>query len=208
MLRGLLVVMKPIHVLAIVAPAMLALTACDPVVGPLAVAITNRPSDDPSVSPPPPPLPCQDGTWLVAGEVISWKFGNEPSIGIEQATLQFTTVPEALAENVVAYDIQSQTIFVPELGMSAVVAAVEPIGEIGLVFNGLYRLLDSSRSIRFHGETLAYDCDSFAVELEVEVYDGDVLTEIEIEPGVFSWDIDPDALPVAIGTYRLDGIKQ
>ncbi len=204
MLRGLLVVMKPIHVFAIVAPAMLALTACDPVVGPLAVAISNRPSDDPPVS---LPLPCQDGSWLVAGEVIAWKFGNEPSIGIEHATLQFTTVPESLAENVVGFDIQSQSIFVPELGMSAVVAPVAPIGEMGLVFNGLYRLLDGSRSIRFHGETLAYDCDSFAVELEVEVYEGNALVELEVEPGLFAWGIDPDSLPIAIGTYQLDGIR-
>ncbi len=162
-----------------------------------------------AVGPPPSTsLPCQAGFWQIDGQPSAWSSGGVPSIGLETVVFELVTVPEAKAEDVTAFLVHCPALDIPDLGLGAALVPSGPQGSLQCKLFGSYRDPVADRTVRLHGATSNFDCDSFEVLLDVEVYDGDAIVEVEVEPGVFSWEIAPGATAVGIGTYLLTGAKQ
>lgn len=181
--------------------------SCDPVqaAAAIAVAVDGDGGDSP---PPPPPPPCQAGFWQIDGQPFAWSSGGVPSIGLETVVFELVTVPEAKAEGVTAFLIHCPALDIPDLGLGAALLPSGPQASLQLKLFGLYRDPVSDRTVQLHGASSSFGCDSFEVLLDIEVYDGDAIVEVEVEPGVFAWEIAPGATAIGIGTYLLTGAKR
>lgn len=188
--------------------ALAVVPSCDPVQAATAIAVAVDGGGGDSPPPPPPSLSCQAGFWQIDGQPFAWSSGGVPSIGLETVVFELVTVPEAKAEGVTAFLIHCPALDIPDLGLGAALLPSGPQGGLQCKLFGVYRDPVAERTVRLHGATSSFDCDSFEVLLDVEVYDGDAIVEVEVEPGVFSWEIAPGATAIGLGTYLLTGAKR
>lgn len=159
---------------------------------------------------------CLAGNWNLQATVVRVDFGVASATGLERAPAAMRLLDPAITEGVTVLEIDTPAKPEPDGDLFAVVLPALAGGGEWLTIGGIYYApsADVTVDLSFgtevgteYGDEYACDCEAFTTFAGFTLYAGDVIEEVETEPGIFSWQPRADAEVVASGVLRITGSR-